>query len=93
MATKKAGGTSRVLRDSNPQYLGIKIADGAMALLGQIIVRQRGTRFVPGKNTFMGKDHTIHSALQGIVHMCTKRKTSFTGKKVQRVEISVEEKK
>lgn len=80
MAHRKAGGTARNLRDSNPKYLGVKIADGQAANAGSIIVRQRGTRFLPGNNTDMGKDHTIHALKSGIVKMSEKRKIGFNNK-------------
>ncbi len=54
-------------RDSRAKYLGVKIYEGGIVKPGQIIVRQRGTKFVAGKNTFMGKDFTIHSKILGKV--------------------------
>ncbi len=59
MATKKAAGTAKNLRDSNPKYLGIKLYAGEKAGAGSIIVRQRGTRILAGKNVKMGTDHTL----------------------------------
>lgn len=67
MAHKKGVGSSRNGRDSEGSRLGIKIFGGELAEKGNIIVRQRGTKFHPGKNVFMGKDHTIHAAKHGIV--------------------------
>ena len=67
MAHRKAGGTARNLRDSQPKYLGVKIADGQTAKAGSIIVRQRGTNVMSGPNTRLGKDHTIHAVVDGIV--------------------------
>lgn len=89
MAHRKAGGTSRKLRDSNPQYLGVKLADGQFAKKGAIIVRQRGTKFMSGENTMMGKDDTIFSVVDGIVRFETKRKNRFTGALVRRKLVSV----
>ena len=80
MAHRKAGGTARNLRDSNPKYLGLKIADGQFANAGSIIMRQRGTKFMPGNNTDMGKDHTIHAVKAGFVKISTKRNTGFHNK-------------
>jgi large subunit ribosomal protein L27 len=80
MAHRKAGGTAKNLRDSNPKYLGIKLADGQMAHPGSIIVRQRGTPIMAGNNVSMGKDHTLFSLKDGIVKFGSKRKTSFNGK-------------
>lgn len=67
MAHKKAGGSSRNGRDSHSQRLGVKRYGGQMVLAGNIIVRQRGTPFVPGKNVGLGKDHTIFALVDGTV--------------------------
>jgi large subunit ribosomal protein L27 len=80
MAHRKAGGTAKNLRDSNPKYLGIKLADGQMAHPGSIIVRQRGTPIMAGNNVSMGRDHTLFAMKDGIVKFGSKRKTSFNGK-------------
>jgi large subunit ribosomal protein L27 len=80
MAHRKAGGTARNLRDSNPQYLGVKISDGQKAKAGAIIIRQRGTDVLPGDNVDMGKDHTLHAKIDGTVKFGTKRKKNFDNK-------------
>jgi large subunit ribosomal protein L27 len=80
MAHRKAGGTAKNLRDSNPQYLGIKLYDGEKAQSGSIIVRQRGTTVLAGTNVGMGKDHTLFALKDGTVKFGSKRKTSFNGK-------------
>ncbi len=67
MATKKAGGSSRNGRDSHSQRLGVKKFGGEQVLSGNIIVRQRGTKFHPGKNVGLGKDHTIFATINGTV--------------------------
>jgi large subunit ribosomal protein L27 len=67
MAHKKGAGSSDNGRDSNPQYLGVKLYGGQTAVAGNILVRQRGTKFHPGVNVYMGKDHTLHAAVAGIV--------------------------
>ncbi len=67
MAHKKGGGSSRNGRDSNPQYLGVKRYAGEQVSPGCIIVRQRGTKFHPGLNVGLGKDHTLFSKIQGVV--------------------------
>jgi len=67
MAHKKGVGSSKNGRESESKRLGVKIFGGQKAIAGNIIVRQRGTKHHPGKNTFMGKDHTIHAAIDGIV--------------------------
>ena len=79
MATTKAGGTAKNLRDSNPKYLGVKRADGQKVTIGEIIVRQRGTKILAGKNIGIGKDHTLFSRIAGIVKFRSKRKTDFDG--------------
>ncbi len=89
MAHRKAGGTARNLRDSNPKYLGVKIADGQKANAGSIIVRQRGTRFIPGKNTDMGKDHTIHALKAGLVKISDTRKVGFNNKEKRHKIVNV----
>lgn len=89
MATKKAGGTAKNLRDSNPKYLGVKRADGDQVRVGEIIVRQRGTKIIPGKNVNAGKDHTLFSLINGKVAFRTIRKTNFDGQTLQRKTVDV----
>lgn len=79
MASTKAGGSTKNLRDSNPKYLGVKIADGGKASAGQIIVRQRGTKIEAGKNVRVGRDHTLYASAAGTVTFRERRKTSFDG--------------
>lgn len=67
MATKKGGGSSRNGRDSNPQYLGVKAYGGELVKAGSIIVRQRGTKFHPGFNVGLGRDHTLFALISGVV--------------------------
>jgi large subunit ribosomal protein L27 len=67
MATKKAGGSSRNGRDSIGRRLGTKVGDGQKVQPGVILVRQRGTKFHPGKNVHMGRDHTLHALVEGAV--------------------------
>jgi large subunit ribosomal protein L27 len=67
MAHKKAGGSSKNGRDSAGRRLGIKKYGGEVVLAGNIIVRQRGTKYTPGKNVGLGKDHTIFSLVDGQV--------------------------
>jgi len=82
MAHRKAGGTTRNTRDSNPKYLGTKLYDGQKAKVGSIIVRQRGTKILPGQNVGLGKDHTLFALKEGIVKFGSKRKVNFDGKTV-----------
>lgn len=67
MATKKSGGSTTNGRDSNPKMRGVKLYDGQPTNPGQIIVRQKGTRFHPGKNVLMGRDFTLYAACEGVV--------------------------
>ena len=77
MATKKSGGTTKNGRDSNPKYLGVKITPGDKASAGSVLIRQRGTDVIAGKNVGMGKDHTLFALIDGVVAFGTKRKTHF----------------
>ena len=77
MAHKKSAGTTKNGRDSNPKYLGVKINHGDIARTGEIIVRQRGTDVLPGKNIGIGKDHTLFALKDGKVEFRTKRKVHF----------------
>jgi large subunit ribosomal protein L27 len=67
MAHKKAGGSSRNGRDSNAQRLGVKKYGGQQVIAGNIIVRQRGTKFAPGNNCGLGRDHTLFALKDGVV--------------------------
>jgi large subunit ribosomal protein L27 len=82
MAHKKAGGSTKNLRDSNPKYLGTKLYDGEGAKTGSVIVRQRGTKILPGKNVGLGKDHTLFALKEGKVSFRNKRKISYNEKKM-----------
>ncbi len=81
MSTKKAGGTARNLTDSKPKYLGVKLHDGQKAIVGNIIVRQRGTKMVAGEGIAVGKDHTLYAIKDGTVKFKTVRKIGFDGNK------------
>jgi large subunit ribosomal protein L27 len=72
MAHKKAGGSSRNGRDSAGRRLGIKKFGGEHVLAGNILVRQRGTKWKPGQNVGLGKDHTIFALVEGKVSFATK---------------------
>jgi len=80
MAHRKAGGTAKNLRDSQPKYLGVKLADGEKAQSGSVIVRQRGTVILAGTNVSMGRDHTLFALKPGIVKFGSRRKTSFNSR-------------
>ncbi len=89
MASTKAGGSAKNLTDSNPQYLGVKLADGATAKPGAIIVRQRGTKIEAGKNVKVGKDHTLFATADGKVAFRTCRKITFTGHRTTKKVVDV----
>jgi large subunit ribosomal protein L27 len=74
MAHKKGLGSSRNGRDSNPKYLGVKVFSGQRVSGGEIIVRQRGTRFRPGAGVGLGRDHTIFAKRPGVVEFSTGRR-------------------
>lgn len=73
MAHKKAGGSSRNGRDSAGRRLGVKKFGGEAVIPGNIIIRQRGTKWHPGENVGIGKDHTIYALAEGNVEFKTKR--------------------
>jgi large subunit ribosomal protein L27 len=77
MAHKKGVGSSRNGRDSNPQYLGVKKFGGEFARAGNILVRQRGTKFHPGKNVRRGRDDTLFAVVDGKVTFEHKDKTRY----------------
>ena len=72
MAQKKAGGSTRNGRDSNPKYLGVKRFGGQNVLAGEILVRQRGTRFHAGPGVGVGRDHTLFAMVPGLVKFVRK---------------------
>ena len=72
MAHKKAGGSTRNGRDSKPKYLGVKLYGGQACNAGNIIIRQRGTRFVAGSGVGLGRDHTLFALVDGVVEFKTK---------------------
>lgn len=73
MAHKKAGGSSRNGRDSDGRRLGVKKFGGEAVISGNIIVRQRGTKWHPGRNVGMGKDHTLFALVDGVVEFKSSR--------------------
>lgn len=77
MAHKKAAGTTKNGRDSNPKYLGVKVNHGQKITVGQIILRQRGTTCLPGSGVGVGKDYTLFALKDGVVEFGSKRKTGF----------------
>lgn len=88
MAHKKAGGSTRNGRDSNPKYLGIKSAGGELINAGSIIVRQRGTKFHPGRYVGMGKDHTLYALKSGRVVFGVKGRLQKRTVSIEPVEVA-----
>ena len=82
MAHKKAGGSSRNGRDSAGKRLGVKLYGGQVVRAGNIIVTQRGTKMLPGRNVLVGRTHSIHAAIDGVV--------KFERKAEGRVHISID---
>jgi len=91
MAHKKAGGSTALGRDSWSQRLGVKISDGQRALPGQIIIRQRGTKYHPGKNVKMGRDNTLFATKAGVVKFTQKTLCKFNAKRVLSTIVDVVE--
>jgi len=80
MAHKKAGSSTRLGRDSQPKYLGVKVGDGETVKPGTILVRQRGTAIHPGKNVLKGGDDTLFSTVAGKAQFKRQKRTRFDGK-------------
>ena len=77
MAHKKGVGSSKNGRESESKRLGVKIFGGQVAIAGNILVRQRGTVHIAGENVYMGKDHTLHAAIDGIVKFQKKKNNKY----------------
>lgn len=92
MAHKKAGGSTQLGRDSESKRLGVKIYGGQKAGPGQIIIRQRGTKYRPGINVRRGGDDTLYAAKEGVVAFATRKVTTFAGKLKKATYINVEAK-
>ena len=89
MAHKKAGGSTSLGRDSISKRLGVKIFGGQKAKVGNIIIRQRGTKYKPGKNVRVGADDTIYASKDGVVHFQKKAKRSFSGSLKRKTIVNV----
>jgi large subunit ribosomal protein L27 len=89
MAHRKAGGSTRLGRDSISKRLGVKVFGSENINTGQIILRQRGTKFHAGKNVSRGEDDTLYSMIDGIVEFTKKKVKSFTGKIERRQFVNV----
>ncbi len=90
MAHTKSGGSTKLGRDSISKRLGIKKQHGEAVKSGQIIVRQRGTRYVPGRNVLRAGDDSLYAAKDGIIKICSKKKNNFDGGKRRIKVINIE---
>jgi|SRR3989344_373231 len=90
MSTSKSSGSSRLGRDSAAKRLGIKAYAGQKVAIGMIIVRQRGTRYLPGKNVKRGSDDTLYAVKEGVVRFATKLKKLFNGSQRQARVVNVD---
>lgn len=79
MAKTKATGGTKLGRDSQPKYLGVKLFAGQKAKIGQVLIRQRGSKFLAGKNVKEGGDNTLYALKEGVVSFDAKRKRKFDG--------------
>ena len=89
MAHRKAGGSAKNLKDSNPKYLGTKLYAGEKAQKGSVIIRQRGTVIMAGTGVGVGKDHTLFALKDGTIKFGSKRKTHFNGKTMVKKTVNV----
>lgn len=89
MAHKKAGGSTALGRESQSKRLGVKLPEGASAQAGSIIIRQRGTKFHPGKNVKRGNDDTLYSRIKGFVHFSRLTRLAFDGVYKKRTFVNV----
>lgn len=89
MAHKKAAGSVKNLKDSQPKYRGVKIFGGQSVLAGNIIIRQKGTKYECGKNTYEASDFTVHAAVDGIVAFRKKNFKTFSGRTYLKTVVEV----
>lgn len=90
MSTSKSTGGSKLGRDSAAKRLGVKISDGQKTNVGMIIIRQRGTKYLPGKNVKRGGDDTLYAMASGKVRFTTKRKEAFNGSERRATVVNVD---
>ncbi len=89
MARGKAKSTAKRSGDSRPKYLGVKVGDGQRVKTGDILVRQRGTKYLPGKNVGLGKDYTLYALVEGMVKFSKIRKKRFDNTQRRATVVSV----
>ena len=92
MAHKKAAGSAKNLRDSNAKYRGVKLFGWQKVVSGNIIVRQKWSKYESGKNTYIGRDFSIHAKIDGIVVFSKKKIKRFDGRKYLKTVVDVENK-
>ena len=90
MSKTKATGATKLGRDSRPKYLGVKLFGGQKAMPGMVIIRQRGTKFLAGKNVKKGSDDTLYATKEGLVKFETNRKKRFNGSQRRVKVVNVE---
>ena len=91
MAHKKAGGSSKNGRDSNAKRRGIKRFGGQSVHAGEVLIRQKGTKFRPGLNVGMGKDFTLYAEKEGVVTFSKKAVVRFDGRRYEKVFVNIAE--
>jgi len=89
MVHKKAGGSTSLGRDSVSKRLGVKVFGGQQVVTGNIIIRQKGTKYLAGENVGVGNDYTLYSLKDGVVAFKQVKKTTFSGKGRRKTEVSV----
>lgn len=90
MAKTKSAGSTSLGRDSRPKYLGVKLFGGQKAQPGSIIIRQRGSKFIAGKNVRRGRDFTLYALIKGVVKFTEKRIKGFNGRRRRVKVVNVE---
>lgn len=91
MAHKKAAGSAKNLRDSNPKYRGVKLFGGQIALAGNIVIRQKGDKYECGEGTYKGRDFSIHAAQDGVVSFRKKNFKRFDGRTYLKTMVEVKQ--
>ncbi len=89
MAQTKSSGATRLGRDSLPKYLGVKLFEGEKTKIGSVIIRQRGSKFIAGKNVKRGGDDTLFALKEGKVHFTTTKKRGFDNTRKEMKVVSV----
>lgn len=91
MSKTKAGGSTKLGRDSKSKRLGVKVFGSQSVKAGNIILRQRGSKYVAGENTILSKDHTILAKKDGHVEFTSKKRVNFSGRHIRRTIVNVVE--